>query len=351
MMLAGKGDLLPVSAFPVDGTWPTGTAQWEKRNIADEIPVWDPALCIQCNKCALVCPHAAIRAKVYRARASRRRARRTSSPIAFKAARLRRTASTRSRSRRRTAPAARSASSLPGEGQDEPAAARPSTWRRRRRCATPSARTTTSSCDLPEVDRARLDGSTSRARSSCSRSSSTPGACAGCGETPYVKLLTQLFGDRRLIANATGCSLHLRRQPPDDAVHARTRRPRTGLGQLALRGQRGVRARACASRSTSRSDEARRAARRARRRSRRRARGRAPRARTSRSDAGIAAQRERVAARSSDARPPCRAAEARRLERWPTSSSRRASGSWAATAGPTTSATAGSTTCWPAAAT
>ena len=65
VMLANKGDLLPVSAFPVDGTWPTGTTKWEKRNIAAEIPVWDPAICIQCNKCALVCPHAAIRAKVY----------------------------------------------------------------------------------------------------------------------------------------------------------------------------------------------------------------------------------------------------------------------------------------------
>src|SRR5262249_50029355 len=65
VMLEGKGDLLPVSAFPVDGTWPTGTARWEKRNIAVQIPIWDAAICIQCNKCALVCPHAAIRAKVY----------------------------------------------------------------------------------------------------------------------------------------------------------------------------------------------------------------------------------------------------------------------------------------------
>src|SRR6185503_10142888 len=65
VMMAGKGDLLPVSAFPVDGTWPTATAKWEKRNIALEIPVWDSKVCIQCNQCALVCPHAAIRAKVY----------------------------------------------------------------------------------------------------------------------------------------------------------------------------------------------------------------------------------------------------------------------------------------------
>ena len=65
VMMAGKGDLLPVSAFPVDGTWPVGTAKWEKRNLALEIPVWDPKICIQCNQCALVCPHAAIRAKAY----------------------------------------------------------------------------------------------------------------------------------------------------------------------------------------------------------------------------------------------------------------------------------------------
>ncbi len=65
VMMAGKGDLLPVSAFPVDGTWPTGTSRWEKRTIAAEVPIWDPGVCIQCNKCALVCPHAAIRAKVY----------------------------------------------------------------------------------------------------------------------------------------------------------------------------------------------------------------------------------------------------------------------------------------------
>src|SRR6185437_15588724 len=69
VMLAGKGDLLPVSAFPIDGTWPVATTKWEKRNIALEIPVWDSKICIQCNQCALVCPHAAIRAKVYDAAA------------------------------------------------------------------------------------------------------------------------------------------------------------------------------------------------------------------------------------------------------------------------------------------
>ena len=104
-MLAGKGDLLPVSAFPVDGTWPTGTAQWEKRNIALEIPVWDPAICIQCNKCALVCPHAAIRAKVYDPAALARRPPTLQVDATSRAASSR-ARSTRSRSRPRTAPAA-----------------------------------------------------------------------------------------------------------------------------------------------------------------------------------------------------------------------------------------------------
>src|SRR5262249_61844910 len=78
-LLAGRGGLLPVSAFPVDGTWPLGTARWEKRALAREIPVWDATLCIQCNKCALMCPHAAIRAKVYAPEA------RATAPAAFKA--------------------------------------------------------------------------------------------------------------------------------------------------------------------------------------------------------------------------------------------------------------------------
>jgi pyruvate-ferredoxin/flavodoxin oxidoreductase len=94
VMLEGKGDLLPVSAFPVDGTWPLGTAKWEKRNIAQDIPVWDEALCIQCNKCALVCPHAAIRAKVYPADAFQDAPRDSTTP---------------SRSLPRTAPGARCA--------------------------------------------------------------------------------------------------------------------------------------------------------------------------------------------------------------------------------------------------
>ena len=110
VMLAGKGDLLPVSAFPVDGTWPAGTAKWEKRNIAVEIPVWDRSVCIQCNKCALVCPHAAIRAKVYDPAAL------GDAPATFKSTAYKghefKGQATRSRSRPRTAPAASSASTV-----------------------------------------------------------------------------------------------------------------------------------------------------------------------------------------------------------------------------------------------
>ena len=84
-MLAGEGDLLPVSALPVDGTFPTGTAQYEKRAIAQEIPIWDPDICIDCGKCAIVCPHATIRMKVFDAGGARRRARRV--PVARRSAR------------------------------------------------------------------------------------------------------------------------------------------------------------------------------------------------------------------------------------------------------------------------
>ncbi len=205
-MLAGKGDLLPVSAFPVDGTWPTATAQWEKRNIALEIPVWDPKICIQCNQCALVCPHAAIRAKVYEPAAL------AGAPATFKSDRLqgRRVqglevhAPGRAGGLHGLRPLRRV---CPAKDKTQPAAQGDQHGSRRRRCATPSASNYDFFLDLPEVDRARADARRrTRARSSCSRCSSSPGACAGCGETPYLKLLTQLFGDRLLIANATGCS-------------------------------------------------------------------------------------------------------------------------------------------------
>ena len=205
LMLAGKGDLLPVSAFPVDGTWPTGTAQWEKRTIALDIPVWEPSLCIQCNKCALICPHACIRPKFFEPAALAGRAghlqvdglqvaHRQGEEVHHPggAGRL-----------HRLHPLRRD---LPGRVEDREGRRRRSTWpsalplKRGR-----AARTGTSSSAIPEPDRAalKLDVKGTQFLQPLFEFS---GACTGCGETPYIKLLTQLYGDRAIIANATGCS-------------------------------------------------------------------------------------------------------------------------------------------------
>src|SRR6266498_1859922 len=153
VMMAGKGDLLPVSAFPVDGTWPVATGKWEKRAIALEIPVWDTTICIQCNMCALVCPHAAIPAKD------------------------------------RTNPRHKAIDMQPMPPLREAERENYAFF-----------------LNLPETERSevtRLDHKGSQFLEPLFEYS---GACAGCGETPYIKLLTQLFGDRLLIANATGCT-------------------------------------------------------------------------------------------------------------------------------------------------
>ncbi len=204
IVLAGHGDRLPVSAVPVDGTFPTGTARFEKRSIAVEIPIWDPDVCIQCGLCSLVCPHAAIRSKAFPADALSR------APDAFRA--------------------------LDWKGKDLPG----------HRMAIQVAPDDCTGCGVcvdvcparskevarhkainmepkqPHLDRERASfdfflslpgpNSDDTARNSVKGSQlleplfEFSGACAGCGETPYLKLLTQLFGDRLLVANATGCS-------------------------------------------------------------------------------------------------------------------------------------------------
>ncbi len=204
VMMAGKGDLLPVSAFPVDGTWPTGTAQWEKRNLAIEIPVWDAKVCIQCNQCVLVCPHAAIRAKVYPPEALAK------APATFKADDYRSKEMTGQKYTIQVAPEDCTGCTLcvhvcPAKDKTNPrhkaidmAPQRPLRDSERENYAF--------FLDLPEVDRAalgRVDLKTSQFLQPLFEYS---GACAGCGETPYIKALTQLFGDRALIANATGCT-------------------------------------------------------------------------------------------------------------------------------------------------
>lgn len=202
-MLAGRGDTLPVTAFPVDGTWPTGTAKWEKRNIADAIPVWDPTLCIQCNKCALVCPHACIRPKFYDPELL------ADAPPTFKSADFRSAEFPGRKYTLQVAPEDCTGCTLcvqvcPAKDRANP-----------RRKALEMA----PQLPLPEAERNNFEfflrlPLPDRAAIKPEVKSSQfleplfefSGACAGCGETPYLKLLTQLFGDRAVIANATGCS-------------------------------------------------------------------------------------------------------------------------------------------------
>ncbi len=202
-MIAGQGDLLPVSAFPVDGTWPTGTTQWEKRNIALELPVWDEKLCIQCNKCALVCPHAAIRTKSYPTAAA------ASAPAGFLQVKYKAPGVDGHSYTVQVAPEDCTGCGLcvevcPAKDKSNP--------RHKSLELAPQAPLKDAQAEryaffltLPEADRtkARLDVKGSQLLQPLFEYS---GACAGCGETPYLKLLSQLFGDRLLIANATGCS-------------------------------------------------------------------------------------------------------------------------------------------------
>jgi pyruvate-ferredoxin/flavodoxin oxidoreductase len=203
-MIAGEGDSLPVSALPADGTYPTGTAQWERRNIALEIPVWDEALCIQCGKCVLVCPHAVIRAKVYPPGLLE------SAPTTFKSAPARWREFADARFTLQVAPedctgCALCVEACPAKSKSEvrhkaidmmpqpPLHDQEATnWR--------------FFLGLPETDRHALNASQVKDVQLLQPLFEFSGACAGCGETPYLKLLSQLFGDRAVIANATGCS-------------------------------------------------------------------------------------------------------------------------------------------------
>jgi pyruvate-ferredoxin/flavodoxin oxidoreductase len=204
VMLAGKGDLLPVSAFPVDGTWPMATAKWEKRNLALEIPVWDSKICVQCNQCALVCPHAAIRAKVYDDSAL------AGAPETFKSTPYKGNEYKGKRYTIQVAPEDCTGCNLcvnvcPAKDRTNPKH-KAIDMHPQAPLRGPERANYDFFLGLPELDRtavAKLDHKGSQFLEPLFEYS---GACAGCGETPYLKLLTQLFGDRLLIANATGCS-------------------------------------------------------------------------------------------------------------------------------------------------
>ncbi len=203
VMLANKGDLLPVSAFPVDGTWPTATSQWEKRNIAQDIPVWDAALCIQCNKCAMVCPHAAIRIKVYEPD------RLAAAPATFKSVDFKGNEFKGQKYTVQVAPEDCTGCTLcavvcPAKDKANPKH-KSLDMHPQRPLRDTERENYAFFLDLPEVDRSLVKQDVKGVQF-LQPLFEYSGACVGCGETPYVKLLTQLFGDRALIANATGCS-------------------------------------------------------------------------------------------------------------------------------------------------
>ena len=201
---AGHGDLLPVSALPAGGSFPTGTAQWEKRNIAQFIPAWDKDLCIQCGKCAMVCPHAVIRAKVYSTEAA------ANAPETLQWAKPKWKGMEQDRYTLQIAPedctgcavcveicpvkskSDASKKAINMVSQPEIREAERNNWE--------------FFLGIPEIDRYRLSHTQVKDLQLLQPLFEFSGACAGCGETAYIKLLTQLFGDRLYVANATGCS-------------------------------------------------------------------------------------------------------------------------------------------------
>ena len=201
---AGHGDQLPVSAIPAGGAFPTGTAQWEKRNIAQFIPVWDKDLCIQCGKCVMVCPHAVIRAKVYSPAQGEK------APATFQWAKPKWKGMDQDRYTLQVAP-----EDCTGCGvcvEVCPVKSKSDTSKKAINMA-PQAPLRAAERDnweffvgLPEVDRNKLVHTRVKDLQLLQPLFEFSGACSGCGETPYIKLLTQLFGDRLYIANATGCS-------------------------------------------------------------------------------------------------------------------------------------------------
>jgi len=204
-MISKDGDDIPVSAMPVDGTFPTATTQWEKRNLALEIPVWEPDLCIQCGKCVFVCPHAVIRHKVYDEKLLK------DAPETFK--------STASKFREfkdgmaytiQIAPEDCTGCTLCVEAcpvKDKSQVGRKAiNMAQQPPLREPEAENWDFFMNIPDLDRALINPGTIKNSQLLRPLFEFSGACAGCGETPYVKLVSQLFGDRTIVANATGCS-------------------------------------------------------------------------------------------------------------------------------------------------
>ncbi|GAB4124518.1 MAG: pyruvate:ferredoxin (flavodoxin) oxidoreductase [Roseiflexaceae bacterium] len=203
-IIAGHGDSLPVSALPADGVYPTATARWEKRNLATEIPVWDAALCIQCGKCAFVCPHAALRAKAYPADQL------DAAPEGFKSASARFRELPGMHYTIQVAPEDCTSCGLCVEACPVKDKQNPAHKAINMMPQPPLLEQERTAWDfflgLPDLDQSTIAPTTVKNSQLMIPLFEFSGACAGCGETPYLKLVTQLFGDRMVIANATGCS-------------------------------------------------------------------------------------------------------------------------------------------------
>jgi pyruvate-ferredoxin/flavodoxin oxidoreductase len=205
LLMANQGDSLPVSLMPADGTWPLGTTRYEKRGLALEVPLWEEDLCTQCGKCPLVCPHAAIRAKVYPAE------RLAGAPASFQHAPIKgKDFPEGYQVTYQVAPDDCTGCGLCVEVC--PIRNRKNPLRKAINMVPIDQRRDLERLNwdfflgLPEFDRTRLDASKIKHAMMLQPLFEFSGACVGCGETPYIKLATQLFGDRMLVANATGCS-------------------------------------------------------------------------------------------------------------------------------------------------
>ena len=199
-IIKAEGDQLPVSKIPENGTWPTGTTQYEKRNIAVEIPVWNPATCIQCHRCSLICPHATIRPKAYDAKYLE------NAPAAFKSADAKGKELAGLKYTLQVAPedctgCGACVENCPTKGKGNAIVMQHQTPLREQ-----EAKNWEFFLSIPDTDPKKFEASTVKGSQLVRPLFEFSGACAGCGETAYVKLLTQLFGDRTFIANATGCS-------------------------------------------------------------------------------------------------------------------------------------------------
>ena len=195
---------MPVSAIPAGGAFPTGTSQWEKRNIAQFIPVWDEELCIQCGKCVMVCPHAVIRAKVYGTELADK------APATLKWAKPKWKGMEAQRYTLQVAPedctgCAVCVEVCPVKSKSD-ASHKALNMAPQPPLREPERENWDFFMGLPEVDRSKLSHGQVKDLQLLQPLFEFSGACSGCGETPYIKLLTQLFGDRLYIANATGCS-------------------------------------------------------------------------------------------------------------------------------------------------